>query len=355
MALLSDIIGQAKSQIKQNAKISAQAAIDSVKQAGANVVLSKKNDVVNVVNQSVNAAINAGVSGAVGAASAAITGDFQGAAERLFDIPGAAMGAIGDVLGVASGAALENPGVSYSMSSDGGIGEGNALYGALSRADPLMSIGWYAQLPVLQPPGMAPATLPWYYVETANTPFRTFDDHSIFRAGHHQHFASKYSVDNLSLGFYADSAGNSLSYLRAWQASIISPTGLGNYNAGSGNWYPPKYYKRPIFIYLLDPARMQIAIIQYVNCWPINIDSLSLESDNSSRLILNVNFSVDDVFVITTDLSPLSIESIIKAANPIPELINAATNGVMKATSDIVNKGVSGIGSAVGSAIRSIF
>lgn len=354
MANLSEIISQAKQQVVQNAKLSTQAAIDTVKQTAAGVLSSAKNEVVNRTSQAVSGAINAGITGVVGAASSAITGNFGEAAQRIFDIPGAAAGAVGAVLGVSSGSMLSSPGMGFSASSNMGISEGNALYGMLARPDPLLSINWYAQLPVLNSP-LGTVGLPWFYVEQATLPFRTTDTVSVYRAGHNVHFAGRYSVDNLTLGVYMDSGGNALKYLQYWEACKIAPTNMSNYATGSGGFLVPSMYKKPIYVYLLDPARLEIAIVQYVGCWPTNLDSLQLDSESSTRLVANVNFSVDDVFVVSTGVSALSMQSILEAANPIPQILQSVTSGVIQSTQRIVNSAVGSVKQAIGNSVKGFF
>jgi len=358
VAFLSDILSQAKQQVVQTTKISAQSAINSARQSAQSVLQSAKNDAVNAASNAVGGAINAGVTGVVGAASAAITGNFDQAAQRLFDIPGAAAGAVSSVLGVGSGSILSSPGTSFTASSNLGIGEGNALYGALSRADPLTSIGWYAQVPAINSP-YGNVSLPWYYIEQATTPFRNFDVASIFRSGRSKHYAGRYAVDNLTLTFYLDSAGQTLRYLNGWQSCIVNPTSMSNFETNSGNYMVPSFYKKPIFLYLLDPTRQEIAVIQYVECWPTNIDSLSLESDGVTRLVAAVNFSVGDVFVISTNASALSIQGILEAANPIPQLIQTVGSEIRNRAGSViqntVNTGVRSIASTVDSSVRQFF
>lgn len=261
------------------------------------------------------------------------------------------------------------PGYSSTVSSSGGITPGDALLGAQSRPDPLLSFLWYCQLPVIGSAagtgGAAPgvsnlsnsltsaltgivgalgssmggilplsnaAQLPWYYIEEATCPFRQFQTISIFRDGRERHYPSKYTMGNLRLGLYADVQSTSLTYLQNWNNTILQPFDASNLSLAGGYGTPQKY-KYPIYIYLLDPMKNELAILEYVECWPTNIADYGLTSNTSERIINHVDFSVGDMFVSTISLSA-----------ELTSLFTSATGTTLPSVQN-----------AIGSAISSIF
>jgi len=243
----------------------------------------------------------------------------------------ASIGANGISFAIQSqGASLSAPGTIASWSQSP-VDPNNILQGAQQRSDPLLSFCWFAQMPMVTPNqsqgsgilgavggalqsgvnalaskalGQAAgsaltgaAQLPWFYVEEATLPSRNFESRSIFREGRSRHYPSKYSVDNLRLGIYADSANVALNYLYTWQSAILKPFTVQQAAKGAGGWGRPAQYKLPIQIYILDVTYQQVLSIEYTECWPVNIDAYQLDSGTSTRIRHEVNFSVGDVFV----------------------------------------------------------
>lgn len=260
--------------------------------------------------------------------------------------------------GVSSSTALANPGTVSQLSNNGGVVPGDDLQGAISRSDPLLAFTWYAQLPVISPgstqsPAGASSTsilqnlataavsplqsslggaiatsssaqLPWYYVEEASCPFRQFETISIFREGRDRKYPSKYSVDNLRLSIYADSQNQAFTYLQAWNNTIITPFAATSASTMGGGWGRPSDYKQTIFIYMLDISNNVLALIEYVECWPVSVDQYQLESGSSNRIVNHVNFSVGDVFVNLMGVTINFVQGIL--ANPTN---NAITQSIL--------------------------
>jgi hypothetical protein len=246
----------------------------------------------------------------------------------------------------------------------------------------MLSFTWYAQMPVLTPSsistgltsagsvlggtgsvlgGLASAmggalftsvastSLPWSYVETANLPFRTIQTKSIFREGHDNHYPDKYSVDNLRLGIYSDSSNIAFQYIQAWNNLIIAPFSPNTAATAGGYWGRPVDYKKTIYIYLMDVTKNVVAIVQYVGCFPINVDAYSLISNGSERIVNEINFSVDDVFI--NLISVPSVAGLIGKAEQglLGGAVNLASSIVTGGLSQVANAGLTAIKSAASS------
>jgi len=230
-----------------------------------------------------------------------------------------------------SSSVLSAPGTVAQVSATNGIAPGNDLAGAQARSDPMLAYTWYAQMPVITPgstqisSGASASSilssvaanlvtnlaspvigsiftsnsqqLPWYYVEQATLPFRTFETQHIFREGRPRSYPTKYSVGTLRLGIYADSTNIALQYLQTWNNAIITPFSSSTSSTMGGGWGRPSDYKFPIFIYLVDVTSNTLALVEYTECWPSSIEAYSMESGNSNRIINQVTFEVGDVFV----------------------------------------------------------
>jgi len=348
VATLADAIGKAKSDTVNHTKNVVRGSVKQAERGLKGAVGSVVNSAKNAATQAAAGAVNAGLAGVIGAATDIVTGNPADAAQRIFDIPGNVAGAVGSVLGVASGSILSGPGGGMSrMSDNGGILEGNSFYGALARSDPMQSISWYAQVPVITS-AYGTMGLPWYFIQEATVPFRQFDQVSIFREGRTKHYAGRYSLDSLRLSFYMDSSGLTMRYLRGWEAAILQPTDRINVMTQGGGFMPPNQYKKDIYVFLLDPIRQAIACLQYIECWPTNLDQLQLESASSNQLVANVNFSVGDVLVVDMEVSRTTIEGILGAANPLGNIITTATDVV----TERARQAVGGLAGAIGDSLR---
>lgn len=340
MSSLKSIIGQASSQIKANTQGTIRGVKGTFENVGSSVVNQARNSVVNAAGNIVNNTVN----GALGAAGALIQGDLSGATQIL----GSTGSSILSELGLSAGGLLSNPGevIGSSLNSivdNGGITPGDSLRGALSRSDPMAAFSWYAQLPPINS-SYGRSTLPWYYVEEATTPFRTFQSRQIFREGRYNKYPDKYSVDGLSLGLYGDVSGRTLSYLRAWEGSIMAPFDYNSPEQGGG-YQPPSSFKKNIMIHLLAPNKQAIVTLIYTQCWPTNVDAWSLVSGSSERIVPRVNFDVGDVFITFTGASSSVLSGIIAGSNPI-EMINRT---VFDAVSSSANKILSTVSRGVSS------
>jgi hypothetical protein len=383
MSFLSDAVSRAEQQIKINVQGQVTGAVSGVKGAVSNAV----NTTVSNVTGAVSNVVRTGVNSVVGAAGDLLTGNVSGAIETLTSAPqnilNSALSGLGGFAG--TNAILQAPGTYGEPSSNGGVDPTNPLGGLNARPDPLQSFMWYAQLPVINPGSTqstagatadsiinnltnaaftglassmggsiatsAAAQLPWYYVEEASCPFRRYDVKSIFREGRDRHYPSKYSVDDLRLSIYADAQNVAFQYLQAWNNAILTPFSATMAATTGGGWGRPSDYKRPIFIYILDPANNTLALLEYTECWPVTIDQYSFDSGTSTRIVNHVNFSVGDVFINLMGVTPEFSQNII--ANPLNNAITTTINSfgsmITNTASNLFQRGVNSISSSVSS------
>lgn len=389
-SFLANAVSNAEQQFKaQTSNIvtgTVNGVVSGVKGIGANAV----NTAVSNLTGTVNNVLHTGINSVVGAATDALKGNFSGALNDLVSAPENIFNSALSGLGGSTGAntILSAPGTTGSPSSNGGVDPTNPLGGANARPDPMQSFLWYCQLPVISPgtsqsiigatansviQGLQGAMngalnglgstqggsvytatssqLPWYYVEEASCPFRRYDVKTIFREGRDRKYPSKYSVDDLRLSIYADTQNNSFQYLQAWNNNILTPFSATSSTTSGGGWGRPSDYKKPIFIYLLDPTNNVMAILEYTECWPTSIDQYSLDSGTSTRIINHVNFSVGDVFINLLGVSPNFSASIL--ANPLNNAITSTINTfgsvALGTASNLLSRGTSAISSAVSS------
>ncbi len=385
MGFLTDAVSNAEQQVITNTK----GQINSIQSGITGAIANAKNSVTSAVVGAANNAVKNAAGSIVGAAGDLLTGNVGAAVTALTNAPGAVLQGISQGLGgFASVLGLNTPGTSQ-FSTDGGISPGNSLAGASARPDPLLSFTWYAQMPVINsgstqslagslagsatsglaqaalgPLGnalgsalggaiatTASAQLPWYYVEEAQCPFRTYETATIFREGRDRKYPSKYNVDNLRLGIYADVQNQALTYLQAWNNNIITPFSSSTANTSAGGYGRPSDYKKSIFIYLLDAQNNTLTTLEYTECWPVSIDQYGMDSASSTRIVNQVNFSVGDVFVNVLSLSTNITSSILGSlgSGVLGTAINSIGSNIISTGSSLLSRGASAISSAASS------
>lgn len=177
----------------------------------------------------------------------------------------------------------------------------NALTKARGRKDPLLAIDWYTELP-----NIAGLTLGWEMVEQATIPLVEFEPVSNYRAGKMYHYPSHQSLGTLNLTHYEDINGQTTNYYRTWQGLIMDPeTGL--YNV-------PDDYKKTIRLTLLDVTKKEVVIFTYYGCWPSRIESYSLVSGSAERITPSVELTVDDMVVVSVNLTTGDLNSILQGS-----------------------------------------
>lgn len=387
MSFLSDAVGNAERQFKNQTSNIIRGTVNGVESGVKGAVQSAINTGVSNVTGAFNNAVRTGINSVVGAATEVVKGNFSGAINDILSAPenifNSALSGLGGMAGAS--AILSAPGTSGSPSSNGGVDPTNPLGGINARPDPMQSFMWYCQLPVISPgtsqsivgatansviQSLANAAftglgssmggsvytasssqLPWYYVEEASCPFRRYDVKTIFREGRDRKYPSKYSVDDLRLSIYADSQNNAFQYLQAWNNNIITPFSASTSTTSGGGWGRPSDYKKPIFIYLLDPTNNVMALLEYTECWPTSIDQYNMDSGTSTRIVNHVNFSVGDVFINLMAVSPDFTQSIV--TNPLNNAITSTINNfgsvVLGEASNLLQRGTSAISSLASS------
>lgn len=244
------------------------------------------------------------------------SGNVEGAVSTLLQGPGDALDAIG---------------------ATGSAGLGDALGGINARSDALQTWNWYCVPPPITNSSAislgsiggtnltSSAMLPWYYVQTANLPFRTFQPDTIQRNGHAVIYPESYSVENLTLGLFMDSSSKSMSYISAWQGLVMANQNPKN-PTNQGLWGRPSQYKKDIQVVLLSVARQQILKFRYINCWPLSVGTLSAVPGGSDIFIADVTFAVEDVDITISNDQGL-----------INNLINSAEGYAMGALSGVTS------------------
>lgn len=272
-------------------------------------------------------------------------------------IGGSIANGIGSII-QSQGASLDAPG-NIAQFSSSPYNPNSTLQGAQSRADPLLSFCWFAQMPMVTPnqavnPGIGggilgaiqsaagsilsnalgqaagtaltgAAQLPWQYVEEATLPFRVFETRSIFREGRSRHYPDKYSVDNLRLGIYADAGNVALNYLTTWQNAVLKPFTVQQASTGAGGFGRPSEYKLPIQFYLLDVTYQEIVSVEYTECWPTTIEQYQMDSGSSTRIRNEVSFSVGDVYITSIPIGGLqTVAQVLSNPSSFPAIAGGA-------------------------------
>jgi hypothetical protein len=389
-SFLANAVGNAEAQFTAQTSNIVSGTVNGVVSGAKGAVTNALNTGVSNVTGAVNNAIKTGINSVVSAATDVVTGNLSGAVNSILSAPQNILNSALSGLGGSAGAntVLSAPGTSGAPSSNGGVDPTNPLGGANARPDPMQSFMWYCQMPVISPgtsqsiigatansviQGLqsavsgalnglgsslggsvytaSSAQLPWYYVEEASCPFRRYDVKTIFREGRDRKYPSKYSVDDLRLSIYADTQNNAFQYLQAWNNNILTPFSATSSTTSGGGWGRPSDYKKPIFIYMLDPTNNVLAILEYTECWPTSIDQYSLDSGTSTRIVNHVNFSVGDVFINLMGVSPSFVQGVV--ANPLNNAITSTINSfgtaATNAASNLLSRGTSAISSLASS------
>jgi hypothetical protein len=120
------------------------------------------------------------------------------------------------------------------------------------------------------------------------------------------HYPSHQSLGTLNLTHYEDINGQTTNYYRTWQGLIMDPeTGL--YNV-------PDDYKKTIRLTLLDVTKKEVVIFTYYGCWPSRIESYSLVSGSAERITPSVELTVDDMVVVSVNLTTGDLNSILQGS-----------------------------------------
>ena len=160
------------------------------------------------------------------------------------------------------------------------------LQTVFKRSDPLLSFRWKVQdVPFGQKYGIGPE-----YVETFEIPFNNVKAENVFRGGGFVYFPGFHDVSAFNVTFYGDCDGQVLAWLMHWKSRVK--------NFNNGIYSLPGNYKMPWTVDLLDPAGGVAITIVLEGRWPADTANISLDSDSSTRLTFNQDFSVDNCKVL---------------------------------------------------------
>lgn len=156
------------------------------------------------------------------------------------------------------------------------------------RDDPQMSTDWVAA--VLGKGTDPTVNIPWFYIDTLNTPSLSFETDGVFRDGTMKNFAGGFSVQGgLTLGLYTDISAKSVSQATQWFSDVM--------DAKMRTYSLPSDYKRNVKLYLHDPRRRIVLEVTYFGCFPTSISGWQMDNASSSPLVTTVELSVDYVSV----------------------------------------------------------
>lgn len=197
------------------------------------------------------------------------TGDVSGALGSLQDIPGTLLN---------------------NLAARGSATFGDGFSGINAREDAVQDWNWYCILP-----RVGNATLPWYYVTGANTPFRKFNVESLKRNGHTVHYPESYeTTGTLQLKFFVDTSSRSANYLKNWQRLVVNDANPSQ-SANQGLWGLPASFKKSITIAVMSVTRKDLLIFKYLGSFPSDPSQFELGAGSANPLELTVDFQIEDV------------------------------------------------------------
>lgn len=165
---------------------------------------------------------------------------------------------------------------------------------ARSVPHPQMSFRWVALLPNLIKfefpiKLQSPPSFPVPIVEEAEIPFMSASNYLITEGAQNYSVADKHSLGNsnvVSFSIYTDQYGIALSYIKAWKDLIRNKDRTFNY---------PSEYKYDIMIFLTVTMGVPYVGFKLKGAFPMTTSFDRLGYGRTDRLILNQEFSVDDV------------------------------------------------------------
>lgn len=251
------------------------------------------------------------VSNILGAAK----GDFSGSVANVVNDLGR-----GDLQGAVDTLAGTPERLIAGLGAQRGVPYGDGFRGIHKLRDIVQDWCWYCVLPEING-----TTLPWYYVGSANTPFRNLVVETLKRNGHSVHFVESYELNALTLKFVVDGSSKSSQYIKSWQAQILQDRDPSQ-AVNQGIWGMPAAYKKTITLVVMSVSRKELLTFKYYGCFPSTPQPLELGAGSSTPLELTVEFQVDDLQItarndlgllenISDSLQGLAIGALTGAAN----------------------------------------
>lgn len=152
------------------------------------------------------------------------------------------------------------------------------------RKDPLLSFHWGCINDVIVP--TSGLKLPGDYVESIDLPFNNIQvAEGHYGASGFTYFPGSHDVSAFSMTFYEDVSCTTLKFINDWKSQVKSWD--GTYNL-------PIQYKGDILVALFDPKGKVVLQAKMIGCWPSDTGNLSLNYNDSGRLVITQTFSVDD-------------------------------------------------------------
>ena len=253
----------------------------------------------------------------------------------------------GDVGGAVSAISSAPGDFLAAFNAAGGVAMGDARGGMQARTDALQNWCWYCIPPAVDNVNSVElagaqnqVSLPWYYVQKTNLPWRAFNFDPTQRNGRQVHYPASYSVADLSMDLFLDDTNKAMMWARAWQGQMMG-TANPTQATGQGNWGLPAKYKKTLQFVLLNTKRKQVMNIKYINCTPGDFSALELVSGAAESLVLSLTFKVEDVDVqITNDVSLVDSLSGL-AQGYAMSAISGAASSVLNKLGDIAGQIVS--------------
>ena len=150
----------------------------------------------------------------------------------------------------------------------------------LQTNDPALNFRWKAV-------GFAQACqLDDQYVEKMTAAWARFESSPLYVDGSNNYYHSVVDHEPINVSFYLDKTFTAVTQIMEWSKLVCK----------DGRYGLPVNYKKNFEMHLLaNDSDSAMAVFQVIGAWPSGMDDLELSYDSSDRLILTVNFSVDEI------------------------------------------------------------
>lgn len=163
---------------------------------------------------------------------------------------------------------------------------GFTLQQVRARPDPLLNWQWICL------DGTLPFDHPNEYLESIDLPFNNIRSESVYVGSGYTCYPQAHEVEAFTAVFYEDCYAATTTWLQDWKSKIK--------NFSTGVYGLPKDYKKTMTVALLTTKGEPALQYRLIGIWPTITSSLSLNYNESGRIILSQTFSVDDVEIVTS-------------------------------------------------------